>query len=136
VTAGQWPGAEVDAQLFEAPVGVVVGDAHVRKVDSPGLTVEVQNHLFEAASLGYNMLDVLDRNVALGELLVRLGNERLERLYAPDAPAQWVVELGFAGERLDQRIRLSRHQTVEVRNVSYELVPPLLLQSHARRCGE
>jgi hypothetical protein len=54
----------------------------------------------------------------------RLGDERPERSLAFDAPDYRVVQLGLAGERLDQRIGLPGQQTVEVRH-RHELVEPL-----------
>ena len=86
------------------------------EVDSSDLTVEVENHLVEALSLGDDVLDVLDRDVVPTEPRARFGHERLERPYALDTPAHGVVQLGHAGEGLHQRIGLPRQQAVEVRD--------------------
>ena len=94
VAAGQRPAAEVHPQFLDASVGLAVGDDRDRKVDSLGLTVEVENHLPKAASLGDDVLDVLDRDVAPREPRFRFGGVRLERPRALDPPAYGVVQLG------------------------------------------
>ncbi len=65
-----------------------------------------------------------------------LGDERLERPRAPDPPAYRVVQLGLAGERLDQRIDLARHQPVEVRHDARDLAAPLVLHVAAASGAE
>jgi hypothetical protein len=82
VAAGQRPAAVVDSRLVDPSVRFAVGDDHERKIHWAGLTVEVQNHLFKAASLEDDVLNVLDRGVALREPLPRVGEEHLERLRA------------------------------------------------------
>ena len=136
MAAGQRPAAEVDPQLVDPSVGLAVGDDRDRKLDSPRLTIEVQDHLLKAASLGNDMLDILDRDVAPSYPRVHLGDERLERSRALDASAHRVVQLRLAGERLDQRIGLPGHQTVEVRHRLELVQPPLLLESRERRRRE
>jgi hypothetical protein len=73
VAACQRPAAGVDPQLVDPPVGLVIGDDRDREVDSPGLTVKVENHLLEASGLGDDVVHVLDRRVALREPSVHLG---------------------------------------------------------------
>ena len=67
VAAGQRHAAVVDPQLVDPPVRFAVGDDHERKRDPAVLTVEVQHHLLEAVSPEDDVLDVLDRDVALHE---------------------------------------------------------------------
>jgi hypothetical protein len=135
VAAGQRPAAPVDPQLVDPSVGLAVGDDRDRNVDVPCLTVEVQDHLLEAASLGDDMLDILDRDAAPAEPRVRFGDERLERPRTLDAPAHGVVQLRLAGEGFDQRIGLAGHQTGEVGNGHELVVAPLVLElcEHRRR---
>ena len=114
VAAVQRPAAEVDPQLVHQSVGHAVGDDRDRQIDSPGLAVEMENHLLEAARLGDDVLDVLDRDVALREPRVRFADERLERPRALDPSSYRVVQLGLAGERLDQRVGLPGHKAGEV----------------------
>ena len=45
------PAAGVDPQLVDPLVGLVIGDDRDPEVDSPGLTLEVENHLLEASWL-------------------------------------------------------------------------------------
>jgi hypothetical protein len=114
----------------------MVGDDRDGKVDSPGLSIDVENHLLKAAWLGDDVLDILDRRAALREPCVRIDHEGLERSKPLDASAQGIVQLGLAGERLDQSIVLAGHQTVEVGD-RFELLPlPLLLQPLHDRRGE
>ena len=87
----------------------------------------MQNHLLEAASLGDDVLNVLDRDVALPEPRLRVREVRLEGPRALDASADRVVQLGLAGERLEQRIGLPGQQTFEVGH-GYKLVPPPLIE--------
>jgi hypothetical protein len=87
VAAGEWPVAAIDPQLVDPPVGPAVGHDRNREVDSSGLTIEVENHLLEALSLGDDVLDVLDRDVVPPESRARFGHERLEGPYALDTPA-------------------------------------------------
>ncbi len=98
VAAGQGPAAVVDAQLVNPSVGLLVGHDRDRKIDSPGLTVEVENHLLETARHGNDALDVLDLDVALAEPRVGFDDVGLERPSPPDASAHGVVNLGLAGE--------------------------------------
>jgi hypothetical protein len=135
VATGERPAAEVDTQLLEASVGVVVRDERVREVDAAALTLEVENHLLEAALFGDDPLDVLDRHLVPSEPLVRLGDERPEGSNALDASPHRVMELGLADERLDQWVKLPRHQTVEVRD-RHDLAPAHLLPARDHRRGE
>ena len=123
---GQWPAAVVDPQLDDPSVGLLLGDDRDRKIDSFGLAVEVENHLHEAAPPRDDILDVLDRGVALAEPRVRSADVCLECPRAPDASAYGMVQLGLAAKRPDQRIEIPRQQTVEERH-GYKLMPPLLL---------
>ena len=96
----------------------------------------MKNHLPEAVSLDGYVLDVLDQDIVPPQPSVHFRDELLERPPALDASANRVVQLGLAGERLDQRMGLPGHQTVVVRH-GYELVPPqLLLHSLERRRNE
>ena len=65
-----------------------------------------------------------------------LGDERPERLHALDASADRVVELGLAGERLDQRIGLPRDQAVEEGHGDELLAPALVQHLLEHRRGE
>jgi hypothetical protein len=82
------------------------------------------------------MLDILDRDVAPSYPRVHLGDERFERSRALDACAHGVVQLGLGGKRLDQRIRLPGHQTVEVGHRHKLVQPPFVLEPRKRRRGE
>jgi hypothetical protein len=86
--------------------------------------------------LGDHVLDILDRHVAPDEPRVHFGDERLKGSGALDASAHGVVQLGFGGERLDQRTGLPGHQPREVGQSYKLLMPPLLLESREHRRRE
>jgi hypothetical protein len=100
VAAGEWPVAEIDPQLVDPPAGPAVGHDCNREVDSACLTVEVENYLLEALSLGDDVLDVLDRDVVPTQPRARFGDERLEGPHALDTPAYGVVQLGTPAKDL------------------------------------
>ena len=95
-------------QFVDPSVGLLVGDDRDRKIDSSALSVEVENHLLKAASLGDDVLHVLDRMVALAEPRVRFGDECLERPPALDTSAYGVVQLGLAGDKRAEILLRSR----------------------------
>jgi hypothetical protein len=64
----------------------VVRDERDRKRHSTVGTVDVEDHLLEAALLGDDSLDLLDRDVALGEPRGRVGDVCGERAPALDDP--------------------------------------------------
>ena len=98
MAAGQCPGAELDPQLVDVAVVLAVGGDRDRKLDSPRLTVEVQDYLLKAVSFGNDMRDILDRDVAASYPGVHLRDERLERARALDASSHGVVRFGLGGE--------------------------------------
>ena len=61
------PAAEIDPKLVDPQVGPAVGHDRDGKIDSPVLTVEMENDLLEAVSLGDAVPYVLDREVVLAE---------------------------------------------------------------------
>lgn len=63
VAGGEWPVAEIEDPQLVDPAGLAVGHDHNREVDWPCLTVEVEDYLLEALSLGDDVLDVLDRDI-------------------------------------------------------------------------
>src|SRR5262245_28789537 len=105
MAAGQGPAAEVHAQFVDAAIAVAVADQRNRKTNSPRLAVQAENRLAKATPLADDVLDVLDRGVALPEPRVHFADERRKRPRAPDAPAHGVVQFGLAGKRPDQRIQ-------------------------------
>jgi hypothetical protein len=124
VSPGQREGAVVHAYLVDPSVALSVGDDRHGEIDRPGFTVEVDDHLPNAAALGVDsVVDVLNRRVACREPRVGFGHVLSERPRALDASADRMVKLGLAGERLNQGVGLTGHQTGEERHGD-ELVTP------------
>jgi hypothetical protein len=87
----------------------------------------MEDHLLDTAGLGDHVVDVLNRGVAFLEPRGGFGDERRERPRTLDASANRMVQLGLAGEGVDQRVSLTDHQTGEVRDGDELLAPSLLL---------
>jgi hypothetical protein len=117
---------KVHAQLDDAGVLVAVGGKGQGKLDAPIVAVDVEDDLLDAAARRDDEIDVLDRDVALRDPGVGVGHEPAERVGAPDATAYRVVQLGFAGERRDERVGLPGDQAVEIRHRRKVLVPALV----------
>jgi hypothetical protein len=66
----------------------------------------MEDHFLKPVSLGDQVLDVLDRDVALPEPRTHFCHESLERPPALDASAHGVIQLGLPGERFDKCIKL------------------------------
>ena len=136
VPACQRPIAVVDPHLFEPSIGPLVGDDRHRKIDPPVLTAEVEDRLTNAAVLGPQEADFLNRGVAV--LQPCLGGRRIggERPLAFDAPTDRIVNLGFARERLNEGVGLAGQETGEVGHGVELLQPELVLEPRPRRRGE
>ncbi len=133
VPAAQQPGAVVDPLLGDAAVGVVIaGDRHGNR-DTPRVAVGVQDELLDPAARGDEEADLLGGRVVLGHPVAERDGEALERGDARDAPAHRMVDLGHAGERLDERADLPGPQAVEERD-EREAAQALVLP-HARQGG-
>src|SRR5205085_18069 len=107
VASRQRPAAVVDPEFEDAPVGLLLRDDRDRKIYRRGLAVEMKNYLREPALPRDDVLDVLDRDVALVKPRVRFCDVCLERPRATDASAYGMVQLGLACKRPNQRIELS-----------------------------
>src|SRR2546423_1650664 len=64
VPARQRPAAVVDPHLFDQSVGPSLGDDRHREVDAPVRATEVEDRLTNAAALGPQEADVLNRGLA------------------------------------------------------------------------
>ncbi len=104
MTARHRPAAVVHPQLLDPPIGPAVGDYRDRKTNAPGVTVEMHHVLLKPASLGHNMIDVLNRTDPLAEPDLHLVEVRLECPGATDPPTNRVVQLRLPGEGPKQRI--------------------------------
>jgi hypothetical protein len=116
VAAVQRPRAEVEAQLDDALVLVAVGGERQGKADASAVAVEVEDDLLDAAPMRDEEVDVLDVDVPRVEPGGHVVHEPAERALAPDPPADGVMDLGHARERLDERVDLPGHQAVEERH--------------------
>src|SRR4051812_38069067 len=117
------PVTEVQAQLDDALVRIVVGGERQRKADASAVDVEVKDDLFYPARLDEEEVDVLDLDVASRQPGGRIGDEAPNRCLALDPPADRVMHLRHARERLDERVDLSGHQAVEEGHRSEPLAP-------------
>jgi hypothetical protein len=136
VAAGQWPGAEVQAQLDDPAALVAVGHERDGEAGAPAVAVEVQDDLFDPAGIGDAEVDVLDVDVARRQPRGHVGDEAPERALAPDPPADRMMHLGQARERFDERVDLPGHQAVEEGHRSEALAAVLLEHALQRGGGE
>ena len=101
---------------------------------------EVKHHLLEPVLVEDDVAEVLDRDVVARQPRTRVGHEGRERRDTPDPPAHGVVQLGFAGERLDQRIEPTGQQPVVVghghEGIAAALVEDLLEDRSTEELGD